>query len=209
MSSVSLRTAVTAGTMAPGHGCGDECNRRRRPRRVTVPVRRARRADIIPSVERLDALDRELGRRLRRLVGPRLDGAGRAASALLGPVFRVTVAALVLRRADRRTGVAAGLAAVGAASLAERLRRRIGRRRPDARWDGPGFPSRHAAAATAIATAVTPRRPGLGRLLGAGAAVGLVGRVADGRHDPADIAAGAALGAAIGRTVGRLIGGRP
>jgi len=160
-------------------------------------------------VEHLDALDREAGRWLRRSAAlARVGAVGTAASRTLGPVFRVVVAVLILRRRDRRVGVAAGAAAVTAAVAAGRLRLMIGRRRPDARWEGPGFPSRHAAAAAAIATSVGRRRPALGRLLAAGAVVGVAGRVVDGRHDPADVLAGATLGVAVGRAADRVIGGR-
>lgn len=159
-------------------------------------------------MERLDTLDRELGRRIREVTaGGRAARAGAVASNALGPAYRTVVALLLARRADRRVGLSAVLGGFGAAAIAGRLRDFIGRSRPD-RADGPGFPSRHAAAATAIAVAVARRRPRLGRVLAAGAAVGLVGRVADGRHEPGDIAAGAALGAVVGAVVDRVVGGR-
>ncbi|MBS1862850.1 MAG: phosphatase PAP2 family protein [Actinobacteria bacterium] len=60
----------------------------------------------------------------------------------------------------------------------------------------PGFPSDHATAAFAIATAIVLRRRGWGIFALLAAAVLSVGRVAIGVHYPSDVLAGAALGAA-------------
>lgn len=59
-----------------------------------------------------------------------------------------------------------------------------------------GFPSDHATAAFAIATAIWLRDRRLGAVLLAVATLVAIGRVALGLHWPSDVAAGAALGAA-------------
>jgi membrane-associated phospholipid phosphatase len=146
----------------------------------------------------LDRLDRRLGAaarlRLRRVPGGRA-GAWLAANAL-GPSFRTLVAWLLLTAGRRRTGVEA-LAGSAAASWGARwLRERLGRPRPGARPEG-GLPSRHAAAAVAIARAVGRGDRRAGRALGAAAALGLAGRVGCAEHDPADVLAGAAFGWAV------------
>jgi hypothetical protein len=56
------------------------------------------------------------------------------------------------------------------------------------------MPSRHAAAAVAIASSVGRHNAAAGRALAGATALGLLGRVASGDHDPADILAGGALG---------------
>jgi undecaprenyl-diphosphatase len=60
----------------------------------------------------------------------------------------------------------------------------------------PGFPSDHATAAFAIATAIVLRKRKAGILALIAAAVLSVGRVALGVHYPSDVLAGAAVGAA-------------
>ncbi len=123
----------------------------------------------------------------------------REASSLLAPGFVAVVAGLLIRR--RRTGVEALVAGVAAASAARVTRDAIGRPRPGQRAEG-GFPSRHAAAAVAIASAAGRHYRGLGTVLTLAAAAGLLGRVVDEHHDPADIVAGAALGWSLDRVLG-------
>jgi undecaprenyl-diphosphatase len=154
-------------------------------------------------------MDRRAGARLRRAVAAVPGGrrCARLAAGALSPGFRLAVALMIARGGSRRAGLEALAASVGAATAARLLRDRLARRRPGPRDDG-GFPSRHAAAATAIARAAARHHAGLGRALAAAAAVGLLARVASADHDPADIAAGAALGLAADRTVERLLGER-
>lgn len=155
----------------------------------------------------LTRIDRSAGARLRRGVAA-LPG-GRAGAALaagaLSPGFRLMVALMIARASSRRAGLEALAAGVGAATAARLLRDRLARRRPGARAEG-GFPSRHAAAAAAIARVASRHHRGLGRALAAATAVGLVARVASADHDPADIAAGAALGLATARVLERVVG---
>jgi len=154
-----------------------------------------------------ESFDRRFGRHLRGWAArvPGGPAAARAASEALAPGFEALVAALLVRAAGRRAGAEALASGVGAALGARLLRDRIGRPRPGDRPDG-GFPSRHAAAAVAIARAVGRRRPAMRPWLIAAAAAGLIGRVADGQHDPADIAAGALLGWSVDAAVGRAVG---
>ncbi|MCC6830048.1 MAG: phosphatase PAP2 family protein [Thermoleophilia bacterium] len=161
---------------------------------------------------RLSSLDRALGAAAREAVARRPAAAGglAAAAGMLSPGFRVVVALLCARRATRREGAVALAAGVAAALLARAARDRIGRRRPGPRAEG-GFPSRHAAAAAAITTAVAGGDRRLGTAMGAAACVGLTGRVTHGHHEPGDIAAGALLGVATGlsaRRVARVFPGR-
>ena len=158
-------------------------------------------------MQRLSRIDRRLGARIRRAVAG-VPGGPPAAEALasgLSPAFRLVVAGLVARRAHRASGLRALAAGVGAATAARLLRDRLGRRRPGPRAEG-GFPSRHAAAATAIAVTVIGRERGLGRLLLGAAALGGVARVATAEHEPADIVAGAALGILASGAVRRIAG---
>jgi undecaprenyl-diphosphatase len=107
----------------------------------------------------------------------------------------------------RRAGVAAGLGAGLALALAQLVARIAERPRPFvadpagvhlfARHAAdPGFPSDHATAAFAIATAVALRDRRLGAVFVALALVLAAGRVALGLHYPSDVLAGATLGAA-------------
>lgn len=159
---------------------------------------------------RLSRLDRRLGAAARAAAARHPRGAAGLAVAAetLSPGFRLAVALLCARRATRRDGAVALASGVAAALLAKAARDRIGRRRPGPRDEG-GFPSRHAAAAAAIATAVAGGDRRLGAVMGAAAFAGLTGRVTHGHHEPADIAAGALLGAATGRAVRRAAGGFP
>jgi undecaprenyl-diphosphatase len=156
---------------------------------------------------RLTGLDRRLGAAARERAGrvPGLRGLAALAARALSPGFRIAVAAMIARPRTRRAGLEALACGVVAALAARALRDRLGRPRPGARRDG-GFPSRHAAAATAIARAAGRHDPALGRALGSAAALGLAGRVVTADHEPADIVAGAALGLAVAAAVERLAG---
>jgi membrane-associated phospholipid phosphatase len=155
----------------------------------------------------LTRLDRRAGTRLRRTVGAMPGGrtGARVAAGALSPGFRVIVALMIIRPGSRRAGLEALAAGAGAATAARLLRDRLARRRPGPRAEA-GFPSRHAAAAAAIARAAGRRHRLLGRALAAAAVVGLAARIASADHEPADIAAGAALGLAADRAVERLAG---
>lgn len=131
---------------------------------------------------------------------PRPAAAARVAAGATSPAFRVAAAALALSPPTRRAGVRALVAAVAAATVARLLRDRLGRRRPGPRTEG-GFPSRHAAAATAIVAAVSAGHPARGAALAAVAAAGLASRVATGDHEPGDIVAGVVLGLGVARGV--------
>ena len=146
--------------------------------------------------------DRECGDRIRTAVaghrGARL--LARPLAAAMSPFFQIAVAAAIVDRGRRVTGVRM-LIAGGAAAIAARvLRDRIGRERPGEREEG-AFPSRHAAAATAISATALSRQPLLGLPLAAAAAVGSVARIATAEHDPADIAAGALLGIVVAHVI--------
>ena len=153
----------------------------------------------------LSQLDRRLGAAIRRAIEAVPHGArvSTLVAATMSPAFRVAVALMVADRAHRRSGLESLGAAVGAAITARLLRDRLGRRRPGSREEG-GFPSRHAAAATAIAATVSRRHRRLGRSLTIAAALGMAARIATAEHDPADIAAGAALGLAASQTTTSL-----
>jgi undecaprenyl-diphosphatase len=155
----------------------------------------------------LSRLDRRLGDALRRVAAAVPGGLAAAAivAGVMSPAFRLAVAAMILRRRTRGTGVRCLAAGVAAGVAARLLRDRLGRPRPGGRAEG-GFPSRHAAAATAIATAASPGAPRVARVLAGAAVVGLTARVAAAEHDPADIAAGAALGLAGAGAVGIVAG---
>ena len=146
---------------------------------------------------------------MRALAGRSPGGpfAAAALSGALAPAFRLLVAAMIVSRPGRRAGVEALAAALGAAGAARIIRDAVGRPRPGPRTDG-GMPSRHAAAATAIARAVGRHHPGLAPLLVVAAGAGLAARVASAEHDPADIAAGVALGWAADRLVQLAAGTR-
>lgn len=146
--------------------------------------------------------DRALGRRLRDRIGRHrmLARAVRPAAGLMSPLFQVAVAAAIVDRRSRVTGLRMLLAGAAAAGLARVLRDRIGRTRPGERPEG-GFPSRHAAAATAISATALARRPMLGLGLTAAAGVGSLARIASADHDPFDVVAGAALGLTVAHVV--------
>lgn len=153
-------------------------------------------------LHRLSSIDRRAGRVLRSAAG-RAPGASRAAKIsadAMSPAFRLVVASLIAHPARRREGFEALAAGVIAARAARAARDRLGRPRPGPRSDA-GFPSRHAAAAAAIAHSVGRHHPHAGAILTAAVVVGLTGRAVTGQHDPADLAAGALLGAGVGLAV--------
>lgn len=156
---------------------------------------------------RLSSLDRRAGRALREASSraPGAPGAARVVAAAMSPAFRLLVAAMIARPAHRRAGLEALAAGTLAATAARIARDRLGRPRPGPRSEG-GFPSRHAAAAIAIAGSVGHRHPTAGAVLGGLAAVGLVGRAVTGQHDPADLVAGAVVGAAAAVAVAAIAG---
>ncbi len=157
----------------------------------------------------LDRYDRDLGGRLRVRVGARRQMAGLfgLAADVMSPAYRVLVLTLILWRPTRARGLRALVASVLAALIAKRLRDAIRRPRPGCRPEG-GLPSRHAAAAAAIAVVVSERRAGLGLPMALITAVGLVGRVTTGDHDPADVISGAVLGGIVARGVVWITAGR-
>ena len=146
--------------------------------------------------------DRRLGESIRTRVA-RVPGGSilaNIASRALSPGFHLAVGAALLTRRHRVTGVLMLLSGVISAVTARVLPDHIARPRPGEREDA-GFPSRHAAASSAIALTAVSRRPILGLALAAFAAIGVVGRVATGQHDPADVAAGGLLGAVVAHLV--------
>jgi undecaprenyl-diphosphatase len=108
----------------------------------------------------------------------------------------------------RRATVAAFLSAGVALAIGKAISELVDRARPfvadphgvhlfSAHAADPGFPSDHATAAFAIATAIVLRKRGWGIFALAAAAVLSIGRVALGVHFPTDVLAGAALGAVV------------
>jgi len=155
--------------------------------------------------ETINRLDRELGARMRGRVARR----GRIARTLavaggtMSPLYRIMILALILWRPTRMRGIRALIGAVAAAMIARRMRDGIARPRPGGRAEG-GLPSRHAAAAVAIAGIVAERRRRLGLPMAVITAIGLSGRISTGDHDPADVVAGAVLGGVVARVVARM-----
>lgn len=126
-------------------------------------------------------------------------------AAVLAAVF--VLARGPARRGARRLAAAAGGSAAVALAVAQVVSRLVHRPRPfvvhpaalhlfSAHAADPGFPSDHATAAFAIATAVLLRDRRWGAVAMVLACVLAAGRVAMGVHYPTDVLAGAALGAA-------------
>jgi undecaprenyl-diphosphatase len=150
--------------------------------------------------------------------------------ALFGPVWPVmqlgnfvggTAAGLAvawyLRRAEPAVAVAVASPAVWL--LAKRVKRVVGRGRPEAHLDGVvtrgvqetglGFVSGHAAVSAAVGTVLTPWLPRRLRPVPAVLAVGVAGsRVYAGVHLPLDVVGGAGLGLAAG-SLANLVTGAP
>src|SRR5262245_58188197 len=108
----------------------------------------------------------------------------------------------------RRAAVAATISAGASLAIASVVAQIVDRSRPfvvdshGVHLFGPhaadaGFPSDHATASFAIATAIFVRHRGWGMVALVAAAVLSVGRVALGLHYPSDALAGAVLGAAV------------
>jgi membrane-associated phospholipid phosphatase len=152
----------------------------------------------------LRSFDRRLGQRMRDRLTASPGGAraSRAASEALAPAFEALVVAMLTRPRARRAGLEALLAGAAASTVARFARDAIARPRPGTRPEG-GFPSRHAAAAVAIAGAATRHYPRLRPWLAAATVAGLAGRVATGHHDPGDLAGGVLLGWSVDRLVAR------
>jgi undecaprenyl-diphosphatase len=127
-------------------------------------------------------------------------------------LFIATLAVVFLaargpRSSWRRAAVAAVLSAGLALAVGKLISELVARARPfvanahgvhlfSAHAADPGFPSDHATAAFAIATAIVLRKRGWGIFALVAAAILSIGRVALGVHYPSDVLAGAALGAA-------------
>jgi undecaprenyl-diphosphatase len=129
-------------------------------------------------------------------------------------LFAATLVAVFLlargtrHAAWRRATVAALLSAGVALAIGKVVSELVDRARPfvadphgvhlfSAHAADPGFPSDHATAAFAIATAIVLRKRGWGIAALVAATVLSLGRVALGVHFPSDVLAGAALGAAV------------
>jgi len=124
-------------------------------------------------------------------------------------LFAALVVVLVVAGGWRRRAGAAALLGAGVAlAIGQAISRLVDRPRPFVADPGgvhlfarhaadAGFPSDHATAAFAIATAIVLRDRRLGAVVLAFAAVLAAGRVALGVHYPSDVLAGAALGTAV------------
>lgn len=122
-------------------------------------------------------------------------------------IAMLAIVCLVGKPLWRRGAVAAGLSAALGLAVGKLISELVDRARPFVADPGgvhlfshhaadPGFPSDHATAAFAIATAIFLRNRKWGSVALAAAAVLSIGRVAIGVHFPSDVLAGAALGAA-------------
>jgi undecaprenyl-diphosphatase len=122
-------------------------------------------------------------------------------------ISMLAIVCLFGRASWRRAAVAAGLSAALGLAVGKLISELLDRARPFVADPGgvhlfsrhaadAGFPSDHATAGFAIATAIFLRNRRWGTVALAAAAVLSVGRVALGIHYPSDVLAGAALGAA-------------
>ena len=150
------------------------------------------------------AADRRAGREVRDRVRalPAGHESARLAADAMAPAFQALVLSLLLLPGSRMLAVRAAAAGAAAGLVARVARDAIDRPRPGHRAEG-GFPSRHAASSTAIASVVARERPVLGAVARLMAAMGMAARVAAADHDPLDVVAGAGLGAAVARVMRR------
>ena len=124
-------------------------------------------------------------------------------------VVLVAIVPLLTHRLElARAGVAAGVSTAGALLIGQVLSHAVDRSRPFVSDPGSvhlfsphiadaSFPSDHATAAFAIATALFLRDRRIGAPVLVAAALLAAGRVAVGVHFPTDVLAGAALGASV------------
>ncbi|MFC6160121.1 phosphatase PAP2 family protein [Kribbella jiaozuonensis] len=174
------------------------------------------------SPRRLARYDRALYRSVARLSTPVLDEPLRRVSDFADfskPWFLIAGVLTLVGGPRGRRAAAAGVAAIGAASLvvnqpmkkAARVRRRPNRVRlgvPVQRWvrmpASGSFPSGHSASAAAFAVAVGEVLPALRPILRVAASVVAFSRVYTGVHYPSDVLVGATVGALFGKLAGRL-----
>jgi undecaprenyl-diphosphatase len=129
-------------------------------------------------------------------------------------LFAVALVALLIAPRTRRPAVVAVIATPMALAVTAVLGALLPRTRPFAAHDGihrfiahaadPGFPSDHAAASFAIATAIFISSRRLGAALLAAAVLLAVSRVAAGVHWPTDVIAGGAVGAGAAIVAARI-----
>lgn len=150
------------------------------------------------------AADRRAGSAVRNRVASVPGGHEytRLAADAMAPAFQGLVLALIVLPGARVLGVRAALAGTAAGLLARVARDAVDRPRPGSRTEG-GFPSRHAASATAITLVIARDKPLLGAVALTSGGLGMLARVGAADHDPLDIAAGAGVGAAVARIMRR------